>query len=187
MTDKNDVRIGKIRDSNRPMLRNLFSKNCRVEDYGILSDDPETSSARLMEILGEVDVLVTTGGVSMGSADWVKPCLEANGEIMFGRICMKPGKPTTFAVVNEKLCFALPGNPVSAFVTSTLFVVPTLKILKGLSVKQAFLPRLRVRTATDMRLDPVRPEYHRAVASFSGDGDCVAVSTGNQLSSRLLR
>jgi len=78
-----------------------------------------------------VDILVTTGGVSMGERDLVKPYLENQGSVHFGRLNMKPGKPTTFATLGGKLVFALPGNPVSCFVTCHLFVIPAAKILSG--------------------------------------------------------
>lgn len=79
----------------------------------------------------ECDIVVTSGGVSMGEFDLVKPYIEAKGKIFFGRLNMKPGKPTTFGTINKALVFGLPGNPVSCFVTSYLFVVPAAKLFNG--------------------------------------------------------
>ena len=77
------------------------------------------------------DVLISTGGVSMGIFDLVKPLIEERGQVLFGRINMKPGKPTTFGKIDNTLIFSLPGNPVSAYVTAHLFVIPALKIMCG--------------------------------------------------------
>jgi len=100
----------------------------------------------------------------MGEMDLVKPYIEKNGQVYFGRINMKPGKPTTFGKINNALVFALPGNPVSAFVTAHLFVVPAAKILAGQldsygyqSLNVQVIPRT-------LKVDPERPEYHRTVA-----------------------
>jgi gephyrin len=76
-------------------------------------------------------MVVTSGGVSMGEMDIVKPYVETKGQVYFGRLNMKPGKPTTFGKINKALVFALPGNPVSAFVTAHLFVVESAKLLAG--------------------------------------------------------
>lgn len=85
----------------------------------------------MQKAANECDIIVTSGGVSMGELDLVKPYIEKNGQILFGRLNMKPGKPTTFGKLNNSLIFALPGNPVSAFVTAHLFVVPSAKIMGG--------------------------------------------------------
>jgi len=134
----------------------------------------------------------------MGELDLFKPILERSlgAKIHFGRLNMKPGKPTTFATLSQsnldpqsggkstRLVFALPGNPVSAAVTFYAFVLPALRKLAG--YKNWKLPVLKAELSTSLKLDP-RPEYHRAMISF----DCstskfIAVSTGNQISSRML-
>ncbi len=79
----------------------------------------------------ECDIVITSGGVSMGELDLVKPYIESKGKVLFGRLNMKPGKPTTFGIMNNALVFALPGNPVSSFVTAHLFVIKAAKILAG--------------------------------------------------------
>jgi gephyrin len=125
-------------DSNRPMLLSLLAPYAsRLIDLGIASDGKEPLAERFERALAEADVLVTSGGVSMGEKDHVKPLLERIGEVHFGRVLMKPGKPLTFATVphlaRKRLVFGLPGNPVSSLVTSTLAVIPALKALAGLN------------------------------------------------------
>ena len=148
----------------------------------------------LRDSFTKVDVIITTGGVSMGELDLLKPTIERKlgGSIHFGRVSMKPGKPTTFATVytkdsngdrTAKLIFGLPGNPASAVVTYHLFVLPSLHYTSGVS--PAGLPRAKVVLDQDVQMDPQRNEYHRAVIVARDDGRLHAVSTGGQRSSRI--
>jgi gephyrin len=141
-----------------------------------------------------VDIIITSGGVSMGELDLLKPTIERSlgGTIHFGRVSMKPGKPTTFATVPvknnagervKKVIFSLPGNPVSAVVTLHLFVLPSLHFASG--VASAGLPKIKVTLEHDVRLDPQRSEYHRVVVIMKSDGVIYASSTGGQRSSRI--
>jgi len=141
-----------------------------------------------------VDVIVTSGGVSMGELDLLKPTIERSlgGTIHFGRVSMKPGKPTTFATVpltgdtgesKTKVIFSLPGNPASAVVTYHLFVLPSLHQMSGIC--PAGLPKVKVVLDQEIRMDPKRAEYHRAVVTAKSDGMLHAVSTGFQRSSRI--
>ena len=148
---------------------------------------PGTLEATLKNALDKVDVIITTGGVSMGELDLLKPTIERSlgGTIHFGRVAMKPGKPTTFATIPAsppKLIFALPGNPASALVTFHLFVLPSLRKASGM--EKPALPMAKVSLAEDVKLDP-RPEYHRVFISVTEGGGLVAVSTGMQRSSRV--
>lgn len=126
----------------------------------------------------------------MGSSDLLKPVIEdLGGAIHFGRVAVKPGKPTTFATLSapggvDKVIFALPGNPASALVCFNLFVIPALRRLGGYDVKKCQLPRIRVQLAQAMRLDS-RPEFHRASIRRSASGTLEAYSTGGQRSSRV--
>jgi len=138
----------------------------------------------------------------MGELDLLKPTIERSlgGTIHFGRVSMKPGKPTTFATVpgenikdpasgargetaNKKVVFSLPGNPASAVVTFMLFVLPALHQMSG--IKPMGLPTVRVRLEAAMRCDEKREEYHRAVVIAKGEDGLWAVSTGGQRSSRI--
>ena len=182
---------GQIRDSNRTTLKCLIRKHgFEAIDLGIATDDPRVLEAKLTAGLEEADVIVTSGGVSMGEKDLLKPVLEdcLGAVIHFGRVFMKPGKPTTFGTVKtnlkKKMIFALPGNPVSAMVTFNLFVLPALRKLTGFPHPQ--LTSVKVKLVEPVNLDP-RPEYQRVVLSWE-PGDVVpsATSTGSQCSSRLL-
>ena len=128
----------------------------------------------------------------MGHLDFVKPFLERAGTVHFGRVLLKPGKPTTFATVSRgdggegtphTLVFGLPGNPVSANVTFHLFAVPALRLMSGR--RNADHAQVPVELTRDVRYDPNRPEFHRATV-VSRRGRLVATSTGVQRSSRLL-
>ncbi|KAJ8608394.1 hypothetical protein CTAYLR_008159 [Chrysophaeum taylorii] len=177
----------KVRDANRPALEALLGGagdhegGAIVVDGGIVADSPEALGAALD---ADCDVLVTTGGVSVGRADFAKPLLEARGaKIHFGRLHMKPGKPTTFATLeNGSLYFGLPGNPVSAVVTSLLLVVPALKKLRGFPRDRCVPPHLECDLGEDVTLDEIRPEYRRVRV----DDFRVVRSTGFQRSSRLV-
>ena len=148
----------------------------------------------LRDALRCVDVIITSGGVSMGELDLLKPTIERSlgGTIHFGRVSMKPGKPTTFATVpfksnngerQNKVIFSLPGNPASAVVTFQLFVLPSLHHASG--VEPAGLARAKVVLEQDIKLDEKRDEYHRVLVSLREDGSLCATSTGMQRSSRI--
>lgn len=186
---------GGIWDTNRPSLQTaLEGLGYRVVDLGIAPDSVQDHVAKIQEGLDSADLILTTGGTSMGSGDLLKPVIEHNfrGSVHFGRVQMKPGKPTTFATIpNNKAAqsgrtpiFALPGNPASALVTFYLFVLPALRKLGGWNVDRCQLPRIRVRVRDTMRLDP-RPEFHRVVLRTGDDGTIEAHSTGGQRSSRV--
>ena len=129
----------------------------------------------------------------MGNRDLIKPLLDRLGHVHFGRLRMKPGKPCTFATVaaggRKRLIFGLPGNPVSSLVTFYLLGAPALRKLAGRP--DPMLTRVQVCLSEPLRLDPYRPEYHRATVRwentlYDGRGGLLAVSTGMQASSRLL-
>ena len=130
----------------------------------------------------------------MGELDLLKPTIERSlgGTIHFGRIAMKPGKPTTFATVpfksntgdpETRLIFSLPGNPASAVVTAHLFVLPSLQKASG--IEKPGLQKVRVVLKEGVRRDQTRDEYHRAMVSTGEDGRLWAESTGGQRSSRV--
>ncbi|KAL3488961.1 hypothetical protein BJX62DRAFT_166546 [Aspergillus germanicus] len=209
--DPSQLQGGQIRDSNRPsILSCLKSWGIPAVDLGIARDTPagelERSLRDALRGIGNantsVDVIITTGGVSMGERDLLKPTIERSlgGTIHFGRVSMKPGKPTTFATVpfkpsssegqqerSSRLIFSLPGNPASALVTLNLFVLPSLHKLMGLGQKQAALglaptlglPLVSVALSHPFPVDPKRTEYHRSIVTASRkDGRLYATSTG---------
>ncbi|XP_046849480.1 gephyrin-like [Xenia sp. Carnegie-2017] len=189
--DAKKIQYGQIRDCNRTTLISACRQlGYTVYDFGISEDNVESLKTKLVQCLNAADIVITSGGVSMGEKDLLKPLLqdELNASIHFGRVFMKPGKPTTFATLDycdqKKLFFALPGNPVSALVTFHLFVHPALRKMSGFCNPQ--LPRIKAKLSTDVRLDS-RPEFHRAHLSWRQESPFpIATSTGSQCSSRLL-
>ena len=185
---------GQIYDSNRPTLAAAVATvGGDVLDLGIAGDAPGALEAALWRGLDAADVLITSGGVSMGNLDLLKPLLDRIGVVHFGRLRMKPGKPCTFATVmhagRQRLIFALPGNPVSSLVTFYLLGAPALRKLAGWINPRS--TRVQVTLTQALPLDAYRPEYHRAVvhwdaALHAGRGGFRAESTGSQASSRLL-
>ncbi|XP_071723301.1 molybdopterin biosynthesis protein CNX1-like [Rutidosis leptorrhynchoides] len=187
---------GQIRDSNRAMLLSAaIQQQCNIVDLGIAGDNEEVLAKTLDDSFSSgIDILLTSGGVSMGDKDFVKPLLEKRGKIHFNKVRMKPGKPLTFAEIVVKpgkkiLAFGLPGNPVSCLVCFHLFVVPAVRNLSGWSNPQ--LLRVQARLKQALKTDKGRPEYHRAIIRWhvndgSGGPGFVAESTGHQMSSRLL-
>lgn len=193
--DESSLNKGQIRDSNKSLLSSALKSFgiCDIFDLGIATDEPDSVYQIFKNAMEKSDVIISTGGVSMGDKDLVKDVLikDFNCEIHFARLNMKPGKPTTFASClyngKRKLLFCLPGNPVSAIVTFNLLVVPCLK--KMIGHKNVFHTEIKVKSEFETILDP-RPEYHRAFLSWSDqtlDSPFPsAFSTGNQHSSRLL-
>ncbi|KAI8157686.1 hypothetical protein K4K49_008312 [Colletotrichum sp. SAR 10_70] len=189
------LRLGEVRDTNRITLMSAARQwGFDVVDLGIARDKPGSLEENLREGLRRSDLLITTGGVSMGELDLLKPTIERSlgGTIHFGRVAMKPGKPTTFATVPvknnagervTKTIFSLPGNPASALVTFHLFVIPALHKLSG--IVPTGLPKVPVTLSHDFTLDKQRPEYHRAVVTVGKDGLLSASSTGGQRSSKV--
>jgi molybdopterin molybdotransferase len=125
---------GRIYNSNRFTLRGLGEVfGCELRDYGIVPDSLEATRAVLRRAAGECDVVVTSGGVSVGDADYVKPAVEAEGKLLMWRIAMKPGRPLAFGSVQGCFFIGLPGNPVSSFVTFLIFVRPFLLKTQGIA------------------------------------------------------
>jgi gephyrin len=190
-----DLRLGEVRDTNRPtLLTAIQGSGFEAVDLGIASDKPGALEQTLRDAMRRVDVIVTSGGVSMGELDLLKPTIERQlgGTIHFGRVSMKPGKPTTFATVpfksntgerESKVVFSLPGNPASAVVTYHLFVLPSLHKMSGIS--PVGLPKVKVVLEQDVRCDTKRSEYHRVLLAVNAEGRLSATSTGGQRSSRI--
>ena len=191
------LQLGEVRDCNRPtLLAAIQGWGYDVVDLGIARDKVGSLEEHLRSALKSTDVIVTTGGVSMGELDLLKPTVERSlgGTIHFGRVSMKPGKPTTFATVPfkdltgdheaSKPIFSLPGNPASALVTAHLFLLPCLQKMSGRPEPWG-LPKVKVALQQDFKCDPARPEYHRVELAFNGAGSLQASSTGGQRSSRV--
>jgi len=123
---------GRIYNSNRFTLRGLAEVfGCEVRDYGIVPDSLDATREVLRRAAGECDLIVTSGGVSVGDADYVKPAVEAEGALLMWKIAMKPGRPLAFGSIKQAFFIGLPGNPVSSFVTFLIFVRPFLLKTQG--------------------------------------------------------
>ncbi|KAH6912474.1 molybdenum cofactor biosynthesis protein [Coprinopsis sp. MPI-PUGE-AT-0042] len=189
---------GGIYDTNRPALQAVLQGlGYEVVDFGIVPDTVDAHAAAIQGGLDKADIILTTGGTSMGPTDLLKPVIERNfnGIIHFGRVAMKPGKPTTFATIPvqspgsseevQKPIFALPGNPASALVTFYVFVLPALRRMGGWPEESTKLPRVRVLVKTPMQRDS-RLEFHRVIIKVNlSTGSLEAYSTGGQRSSRV--
>jgi molybdenum cofactor synthesis domain-containing protein len=176
---------GQIRDSNR------FSMLCAVReaggqplDYGCIPDRADAVAEALDRALRQADAVVTSGGVSMGQLDLVKPFLAERGTLHFGRVRTKPGKPVTFATVDGVPVFAMPGFPVSALVSFEIYVRPALLKMAGQTRWQR--PRRQVTLEHAVEHETGRTEFQRAVVTRHADGWHTARTTGFQGSGRLL-
>ncbi|XP_010880834.1 gephyrin b isoform X8 [Esox lucius] len=191
LNPEDDLHPGKIRDSNRStLLATIQEHGYPTINLGIVGDNPDDLLNALNEGISRADVIITSGGVSMGEKDYLKQVLDVDlhAQIHFGRVFMKPGLPTTFATLDmdgaRKLIFALPGNPVSAVVTCNLFVIPALRKMQGILDPRPTI--IKARLSCDVKLDP-RPEYHRCILTWHHQEPLPwAQSTGNQVSSRLM-
>ena len=174
---------GRIRDSNSDALLAAVTLAGGIPLHlGRAGDDVPALRRAVLEGLERADVVLTSGGVSMGTRDLIKPILEELGTVHFGRLAAKPGKPTTFATVRGVPCFGLPGFPVSSLVMFELFVRPALRLLAGHT--RLWRPQITVRLAHAIRHEPDRTEFQRAVVS-QRDGEYWAETTGDQVSGRL--
>jgi molybdopterin molybdotransferase len=152
---------GRIYNSNRFTLRGLAeSYGCELADYGIVPDSLQATREVLRRAAQECDIVVTSGGVSVGEADFVKPAVEAEGELLMWRIAMKPGRPLAFGSIGKSFFIGLPGNPVSSFVTFLIFVRPFLLRTQGMT---QLAPRaIAARADFDWPEPDARREFLRA-------------------------
>jgi len=152
---------GRIYNSNRFTLRGLAeAHDCELHDYGIVPDSLEATREVLRRAARECDVVVTSGGVSVGEADFVKPAVEAEGQLLMWRIAMKPGRPLAFGSLGSSFFIGLPGNPVSSFVTFLIFVRPF--ILKAQGVAEVTPRAIAARADFDWTEPDTRREFLRA-------------------------
>lgn len=170
---------GQIYDANRYFLQSLLkSPNINIIDLGIVADDKSALLAALDQAR-TADVLISSGGVSVGEADHLKDVLQTSGSMHLWKVKMKPGKPLTFGVLGEDtVFFGLPGNPVSAMVTFCVFVVPALEKMLGKSRRS--IQTLRAKNLNTLSKQAGRMELQRGMLSFEGEEGAVVASTGNQ-------
>ena len=172
------LKEGQIYDSNRYTLHAMLQRfGADIIDLGVIKDDRQSIEAAFESAAQQADVLITTGGVSVGDADYIKEILEKLGSVNFWKIAMKPGRPLAFGNINKCLFFGLPGNPVSTMVTFYQFVLPALQKLQGISETSA--PTLTLRCTTPIRKIAGRIEYQRGIMEQTEAGELVVnVLTG---------
>ncbi|KRV70257.1 molybdopterin molybdenumtransferase [Aeromonas veronii] len=169
---------GDIYDSNRYGVRAMLARlGCDCLDLGIIPDDPAQLRAAFIHADEEADVLITTGGVSVGEADFTKQLLDELGEIGFWKLAIKPGKPFAFGRLPRAWFFGLPGNPVSAMVTFDQLVQPALAKLAGQRFERPL--QLQAVTTEQLKKSPGRLDFQRGILSQGPNGLEVR-STGSQ-------
>ena len=171
---------GEIYDSNRYTLYGMLKKlDVEIIDMGVVRDQPELIEQAFNDAADRADAIITSGGVSVGEADFVKETLEKLGSMSFWKIAMKPGRPVTFGHINEAVFFGLPGNPVSVMVTFFQFVRPALLKMTG-ATGSGSAYTVRARTTTALRKRPGRFEFQRGVLEQSAPGEFTVRSAGAQ-------
>lgn len=170
---------GDIYDSNRYILFGMLKKlGVDYLDMGVVADVKADIEHALQQAAACADVIITSGGASVGEADFIKQILDDIGEVNFWKIAMKPGKPLAFGKIDGKLFFGLPGNPVSAMATFYLFVQPALRLLEGEKPGNAL--QLKARTTSLLKKQPGRKDFQRGMLSINNQGELQVDSTGIQ-------
>ncbi|MCT4702513.1 molybdopterin molybdotransferase MoeA [Enterobacteriaceae bacterium H20N1] len=171
---------GQIYDTNRLAVHLMLDQlGCEVIDLGIIKDDPEALRAAFIEADSQADVVISSGGVSVGEADYTKQLLEELGEVGFWKLAIKPGKPFAFGRLQNSWFCGLPGNPVSAALTFYQLVQPLLAKLSG-QQGNVLPPRLRARTLGRLKKSPGRLDFQRGIMRTAQDGQLEVLSTGHQ-------
>lgn len=171
---------GQIYDSNRYTLYGMLTRlGAEVLDMGVVKDDPASLERALREAAAVADVIITSGGVSVGEADYIKELLSRLGEVVFWKIAMKPGRPLAYGKIGQAHFFGLPGNPVSVMVTFYQFVREALLILMGRKDDYA-VPILKATCMSALKKAPGRTEFQRGILSRGKNGEWTVHVTGEQ-------
>jgi molybdopterin molybdotransferase len=171
---------GQIFDSNRYTIHGMLTRlGCEVLDMGVVRDDPKLLERAFHDAAAAADVVITSGGVSVGEADFVKDLLNKLGEVVFWKIAMKPGRPLAYGKIGAAHFFGLPGNPVSVMVTFYQFVRDALLALAGRDPVPS-LPTFKVPCTSTLKKAPGRTEFQRGVLSQDASGAWSVRVTGEQ-------
>ena len=174
------LEAGEIYDSNRYTLHGMLTRlDCDVIDMGVVEDVPDKLERAFATAAAAADVVITSGGVSVGEADYVKQLLDKLGEVLFWKIAMKPGRPLAYGRIGGAHFFGLPGNPVSVMVTFYQFVRDALLILQG-QRDVSPLPTFRVPLSAPIKKVPGRTEFQRGILTANADGAWSVRTTGDQ-------
>jgi molybdopterin molybdotransferase len=174
---------GGIYDSNRFTLTAALQRmGVQVLDMGLVPDDPAALEAVLQQAVAQADAVVTSGGVSMGDADYTRDIMARLGDVAFWKVAMRPGRPFAFGPLRhagrEAMLFALPGNPVAALVTFYAFAREALQALGGAAAEPPLV--MPVRSAVPIRKRPGRTEFQRGIVERGADGQWQVRPTGSQ-------
>lgn len=177
-------RAGAVYDSNRfTMLGMLKRLGCTTIDMGAVPDNPNLLQPAFVQGAACADVVITTGGVSTGDADFTHAMLQSLGEVIYWKLAMRPGRPMAVGRIGNAMLLGLPGNPVAAMVSFLVLVMPALLRMMGASVEP--LPKLQARTLERIPKKPGRTEFVRAIVSNATDGSLQVKTTGEQGSGML--
>ena len=176
-------REGAVYDSNRYTVHGMLQAlGCEMIDMGVVKDDPELLEQAFNKAAEQADAIITSGGVSVGEADFTKAMMKKLGDVVFWKIAMRPGRPMAVGRIQKgqrsAVLFGLPGNPVAVMVTFLAFVKPAL--LKMMGSTASPLPMLRAKTQEVLRKKPGRTEYQRGIVSRNAQGELQVITTGNQ-------
>jgi molybdopterin molybdotransferase len=172
-------REGAVYDSNRYTVFGLLTRmGCEVLDMGVVRDEPALLEAAFAKAALDADAIITSGGVSVGEADFTKAMMKKLGDVAFWKIAMRPGRPMAVGRIGKSVLFGLPGNPVAVMVTFLAFVRPALLRMMGSKAQPS--PLLRAKSLEPLRKKAGRTEYQRGFVSSSADGTLQVRTTGNQ-------
>ena len=176
-------REGAVYDSNRYTVHGMLQAlGCEMIDMGVVKDDPELLEHAFNKAAEQADAIITSGGVSVGEADFTKAMMKKLGDVVFWKIAMRPGRPMAVGRIQKgqrsAVLFGLPGNPVAVMVTFLAFVKPAL--LKMMGSTASPLPMLRAKTQEVLRKKQGRTEYQRGIVSRNAQGELQVITTGNQ-------
>jgi len=171
---------GQVYDSNRYTIHGMLTRmGIDLIDMGVVRDEPEKLEAQFAQAANAADVIITSGGVSVGEADFIKQMLDRLGEVVFWKIAMKPGRPLAYGKIGNAHFFGLPGNPVSVMVTFYQFVREPLWKLMGRD-PMPLLPLFKATCTAPLRKAPGRTEFQRGILSAAADGSWEVRPTGEQ-------
>ncbi|NCG50319.1 molybdopterin molybdotransferase MoeA [Serratia fonticola] len=174
------LKAGQIYDTNRFAVRLMLEQlGCTVIDMGIIRDNQEALRAAFIQADSEADVVISSGGVSVGEADYTKQMLDELGKVSFWKLAIKPGKPFAFGKLQNSWFCGLPGNPVSAALTFYQLVQPLLAKLAGHTEWQ-LPPRLKARALTPLKKSPGRLDFQRGIFTSNAQGELEVSTTGHQ-------
>ncbi len=173
------LQTGKLYDSNCYLLNELLKDaSYIVTDMGCLADDKELLQKSLMDASQQYDIIITTGGASVGDADFIQEILASCGQVNFWKLAIKPGKPLAFGKLGDCYFFGLPGNPVAVIVTFQQLVAPALKQLSGAPACKPL--RLKARCTSSLKKTPGRIEFQRGILTQDDNGEFFVASSGSQ-------